>query len=159
MTLKEQTKTALANYAQQTGPHRLELEESGDRLMAELLSIDKLACEFRHLTLETEKLASASPDRLQGIAKGLAGRLTYLLEPISPIETDAEGCTVQMRSSPPQRGDDGTCYYELLVRRGGELELRRWRKAPGGTRTPLSATVTREVFLRMVSDLAEAIGR
>ena len=41
MTLKEQTQTALANHAQSTGPHRLELEDSGDRLTAELLSIDK----------------------------------------------------------------------------------------------------------------------
>jgi len=156
MTLKEQTKTALANYAQQTGLHRLDFEESGDRLTAELLSIDKLACEFTHLTLQTGKLSGASPERLQGIAKALAQRLTYLLEPISPIETDAEGCTVQMRSSPPQRGDDGTCYYELLVRRGGELDLRRWKKAPGGTRAALTATVTHEVLLRLVGDLAEA---
>src|SRR5438876_1150946 len=117
MNLKEQTNTALANHAHQTGPHRLDLEERGDRLTAELLSIDKLACEFAHLTLRTSKLSGASAERLQGIAQGLAQRLTYLLEPIAPIEADAEGCTVQMRSNPPQRGDDGTCYYELLVRR------------------------------------------
>jgi hypothetical protein len=157
MTLKEQTKAALANCAQQIGPHGLALEENLDRLTAELFSIDTLACEFSHLTLATGKLAATSPERLLEIAKGLAQRLTYLLEPISPIETDAEGCTVQMRSSPPQRGDDGTCYYELLVRRGGELDLRRWKKAPGGARTPLTATVTREVLLRLVGDLAEAV--
>ena len=90
MTLKEQTQTALANHAQSTGPHRLELEDSGDRLTAELLSIDKLACEFTHLTLRTGKLAEASAERLQAVATGLAQRLTYLLEPIAPIESDAE---------------------------------------------------------------------
>ncbi len=155
MTLTEQTKTALANHANQAGPHRLDLDDGGDRLTAELLSIDTLGCEFSHLTLHTPKLAGASADRLQALARSLAQRLTYLLEPITPIETDAEGCTVQMRSHPPQRDDDGASYYELLVRRGGELDLRRWRKAPGGTRTPLTATVTREVFLRLVVDLAE----
>jgi hypothetical protein len=156
MNLKEQTKTALTNHAHQTGPHRLELEDGGDRLTAELLAVDKLACEFAHLTLRTGKLAGVSGERLQTIAKGLAQRLTYLLEPIAPIETDAEGCTVQMRSNPPQRGDDGTCYYELLVRRGGELDLRRWKKAAGGIRNPVTATVTREVLLRLVDDLTEA---
>jgi hypothetical protein len=156
MTLNEQAKTALANHANQTGPLRLDLADGSDRLAAELLSVDRLGCEFTHLTLHTPSLAGASAERLQALAKSLAGRLTYLLEPISPIETDAEGCTVQMRSNPPQRGDDGTSYYELLVRRGGELDLRRWRKAPGGTRTPLAATVTREVFVRLVGDLASA---
>ncbi len=156
MTLKEQTKTALATHAGQAGPHRLELDDDGDRLSAELLSIDTLACEFSYLTLHTPKLAGASAERLQAVAGSLAGRLTYLLEPIAPIEADAEGCTVQMRSNPPQRGDDGTSYYELLVRRGGELDLRRWRKTPDGTRAPLGATVTREVFLRLVGDLVGA---
>src|SRR5688572_3870562 len=111
MTLKDQAKTALASYADRPAPHRLELDEGGERLTAELPSLDKLACEFTHLTLHTARLASASPERLQTIAHALAGRLTYLLEPIAPIEADAEGCTVQMRSSPPQRDDDGTCYY------------------------------------------------
>jgi hypothetical protein len=157
MTLKEQTKTALANAASSSGPHRLDLEESGDRFTAELLSIETLACEFTHLTLTTGKLSGASTERLQAIAKALSQRLTYLLEPIAPIETDAEGCTVQMRSSPPQRGDDGTCYYELLVRRGGELDLRRWKKAIGNSRSPLTATVTREVLLRLAGDLADAV--
>jgi hypothetical protein len=157
MTLQEQTKTALASHAHQAGPHRLDFDEGGDRVTAELSSIDTLACEFAHLTLQTPKLAGAPAEGLQALAKSLAQRLTYLLEPIAPIEADAEGCTVQMRSNPPQRGEEGTSYYELLVRRGGELDLRRWKKAPGGTRTPLNATVTREVFLRLVGDLAAAV--
>jgi hypothetical protein len=157
MTLKEQAKIALTTHANRPGPHGLDLRAAGDRLTAELLSIDTLACEFSHLTLHTDGLAGASSERLQAVAKTLSQRLTYLLEPIAPIETDAEGCTVQMRSSPPQRGDDGACYYELLVRRGGELDLRRWKKAASGARTPLTAAVTREVFARLVDDLAGAV--
>lgn len=156
MTLKSQLTAALAGNVGRAGPHALDLQEGGERLTANLSSVDSLACEFEHLTLHTSKLAGATVDRLQKISQALAARLTYLLEPIAPIETDAQGCTVQMRSNPPQRGDDGTCYYELLVRRGGELDLRRWKKQPGGGRTPLHATVTREVFARLVDDLASA---
>jgi hypothetical protein len=59
-----------------------------------------------------------------------------------------------MRSSPPQRDDNGTRYYELLVRRGGELSLRRFEKQPGTVRQLVAAHVTREVFLRLVDDFA-----
>jgi hypothetical protein len=158
MTLKQKTKSALAEFsARGGGPHYLQVDDGPRRLSCELASVDKLACEFQHLTLHTPALADASTERLQKLAADLAGRLTYLLEPIHPIETDAQGCVVQMRSNPPQRGDDGTCYYELLVRRGGELSLRRWKKLAGGTRTPLSCTVTREVLLRLIGDLAAVV--
>ena len=79
-------------------------------------------------------------------------RLTYLMEPISPIEIDAEACVAQLRSNPPQRDDDGRSYYELLVRRGGEIALVRYRKEPGTPRQQIAATVTREVLLRLADD-------
>jgi hypothetical protein len=44
-----------------------------------------------------------------------------------------------------------------LVRRGGELDLRRWKKAGVEGRAPLAAMVTREVCVRLVADLAEAL--
>jgi hypothetical protein len=58
----------------------------------------------------------------------------------------------QLRSSPPQRDDDGRSYYELTVRRGGEISLCRYRKEPGAARVQIPATVTREVLLRLVDD-------
>jgi hypothetical protein len=61
-----------------------------------------------------------------------------------------------MRSNPPSKGDDGTTYYELLVRRGGELELVRFRKIPGHVRETIPAMLTREVYLRLAADLASA---
>ena len=39
-----------------------------------------------------------------------------------------------------QRDDDGRSYYELLVRRGGEITLARYRKENGDARRPISAT-------------------
>ncbi len=80
------------------------------------------------------------------------------MEPICPIEIDADACVVQLRSNPPQRDDDGRSYYELLVRRGGEIALTRYRKENGGARRPISANVTREVLLRLVGDFCEALG-
>ena len=43
---------------------------------------------FNQLRLATTELASADA-QLERIGKALAGRLTYLMEPICPIEIDA----------------------------------------------------------------------
>ena len=102
--------------------------------------------------LRIEVAALRAPERLERMAKALSERLTYLMEPIRPIEIDADACVAQLRSSPPQRDDDGRSYYELTVRRGGEISLCRFRKEPGTPRQNIAANVTREVLLRLADD-------
>ena len=87
-------------------------------------------------------------------AEQLSARLTYLLEPISPIEIDSQGCVVQLRSNPPQKETDCTSYYELLLSRGGEISLCRYTRAVGQERKPIPAQVTREVLVRLAGDLS-----
>ena len=93
---------------------------------------------------------------MKRIAEQLSAKLTYLLEPISPIETDAHGCVVQMRSNPPQKEADRTSYYELLVSRSGELSIRRYTRTAGQTRQTIPTQLTREVLCRLAGDLSEA---
>jgi hypothetical protein len=64
---------------------------------------------------------------------------------------------VQLRSSPPQQGDDGTSYYELMVRRGGDITLSRYQKQPGQIRQIVPANVTREVLQRLAEDFVAAV--
>ena len=96
-------------------------------------------------------------EQLKKIAEQLSARLTYLLEPISPIETDAQGCVVQMRSNPPHKDADRTSYYELLVSRSGELSLCRYTRPAGAPRQLIAAHVTREVLLRLAADFAAVV--
>jgi hypothetical protein len=155
MTLVEQTRTALAAVPAFAGdPRTLSTEHDGLRLTCDLTALDSLACEFTRFAVRAGKLAAASIDELKRVSEKLAARLTYLLEPISPVEVDAQQCVVQLRSNPPQRDADRTSYYELLVRRGGEMSLCRWSKQPGDVRQALAAQVTREVLLRLVGDFA-----
>jgi hypothetical protein len=157
MTLKANTQSAIANLNPAAGlPQKLSVSDAGQRLTAEIAAFDALALAFDHVTVISDSLAAAPIDQLKKVADSLSQRLTYLLEPISPIEVDADQCIVQLRSNPPQRDDNGTRYYELLVRRGGEVSLRRFQKQPGGTRQTVPAQVTREVFLRIVDDFSEA---
>ncbi|HVX11850.1 MAG TPA: hypothetical protein VHC22_11765 [Pirellulales bacterium] len=157
MSLVEEAKKALTGMGSFTASrHVLAVADTGERLESELTTLDRVGCEFTRFVLHADHLSAATIDQLKRVSETLASRLTYLLEPIRPIEQDAEGCVIQMRSVPPQREADVTSYYEVLVRRGGELSLCRWAKAPGDVRQPLPAQVTREVFLRLVGDFSAA---
>jgi hypothetical protein len=157
MTLSTQLQAQLSAISAFAGPaQRLEATDGNLTLRCELESLDRNGCEFTRLAVATPRLAGAATDRLQKIAADLSARLTYLLEPISPVEIDQHGCVVQMRSNPPQKNDDGTTYYELLVRAGGELSLCRFTKAAGSVRQVVPAQVTREVLLRLAGDLEAA---
>jgi len=151
MSIVQQARDALQRAS---APDTLDVTEGSQRLTSELAAIDSLAVGFTSFTLATAQLANATPDELKRLGEKLSARLTYLLEPISPIEIDREGCVVQMRSNPPQRDDDQTTYYELTLRRGGAFSLSRYSKAVGDVRHANTATVTREVFLRLVADFS-----
>ncbi len=151
MSIQNQLKQELAGLTG-PGPHSIHLAEGGQRLVCELASLDRLACACDELRLETPRLAGLALDELKRQSAELAARLTYLLEPISPVEADGESCTVQMRSNPPHRDDDGTRYYELLMRRGGSISLQRWQSQSGAPRQKIAAELTREVLLRLVGD-------
>jgi hypothetical protein len=158
MSLKQSLQaelTAAANFT--SGNHTLTADDGPHHLECRLLALEPLACAFTNFTLTCQKLSGMSSDQLKQVAENLSSRLTYLLEPISPIETDAEGCTVQMRSNPPQKDADRTSYYELLVSRAGTLSLCRWTREAKAVRQPVPAQVTREVLLRLADDFAAVV--
>ena len=157
MTLKESLQrefTRLAGLA--GGPQALSVDTDAGRLESRLTALDNIACAFEHFTLESSNLAGDSVEQLRKRAERLSKQLSYLLEPIGTVEVDPDHCTVQMRSVPPQKDDDGTTYYELLVQRGGRLSLCRYNKAAGAGRQVVPANVTREVFQRLAADFVTA---
>jgi hypothetical protein len=137
---------------------RLEVDTPHGRLESQVTAVDAIGCAFESFVLSTDKLAGATIDQLRKLSDRLTKRLTYLLEPIGALEADAESCTVQLRSNPPQKGDDGSSYYELLIRRGGAISLCRYAKSPGQPRRVIDAHVTREVFARLADDFVAAVG-
>jgi hypothetical protein len=139
------------------GPATVAVADGPRQLTCDIVERNSLAIVFNQLRLATTELAGATAVNLERISNALASRLTYLMEPIRPIELDADACVVQMRSNPPQQDDDGRSYYELLVRRGGEIALARYRKEPGTPRQQIPATVTREVLLRLAGDFSAVL--
>jgi hypothetical protein len=136
----------------------LEVRTSTGRIIGQLEAVDNVGVSFTRFDYQSSNLAAATVDSLKALSGKIQQRLTYLLEPISLLETDTESVSIQMRSSPPQVGDDGRSYYELLVRRGGEVTLRRYHKAPGQPRQVVPANVTREVLARLADDFVAVIG-
>jgi hypothetical protein len=118
---------------------------------------EALAATVLDLVLETPELASATAFELQAASADLAKRVNYLLEPIAPIELDAQGCSVQMRSNPPQKDDNGRRYYELVIHRGGSIALCRYEKQPGQPRTRVPAVLTHEVIGLLVDDFSRTV--
>ncbi len=155
MTLKGQLQQALSSMPLfSSGEHLLEFSHDSQEFRCQLVALDSLACSFTRLALRADALSAMSLDQLKRTAEQLSSRLTYLLEPISPIEVDAHGCVVQMRSNPPQKEIDRTSYYELLVARSGELSLCRFSRASGEERQIIPAQVTREVLARLAADFS-----
>jgi hypothetical protein len=131
---------------------RLAVSEGPRTLRGAIDQCEPLAVSTSEFRLETIELAGVEVAKLEAASKSLCGRVNYLLEPIAPIETDADGCSVQMRSSPPLVGDTGKFYYELLLRRGGSIEFCRYEKQANAPRTRVAATLTHEVLGRLVED-------
>lgn len=157
MTLTMKLQQALDDLPSfSSGEQSLEIEDAAGRLECRLVALDTMACAFTRLSLAADALAGLSTDGLKQTAERLSARLTYLLEPISPIELDSHGCVVQMRSTPPQKDSDRTSYYELLVSRTGELSLVRYTRVADQPREVIPAQVTREVLVRLASDFAAA---
>jgi hypothetical protein len=156
MTLQKQFEQEFSKLSA-PGPATVTVISPPRQLVCETVERDSLAVSFKYLRLTTPELAGAKAPDLERIGNALAARLTYLMEPIAPIEIDAQECVLQLRSNPPQRDDDGRSYYELLVRRGGEITLTRYRKDYGSGRQQIPATLTREVLSRVVADVCAVL--
>lgn len=130
----------------------LSFSYDGRSVELELLALNSLACALSTLVVREPSLATADVTRLQAVSEKLSARLNYLLEPIQPIEIDAEQCVIQMRSNPPSIEADQSSYYELLVKRPGILSLTRFGKSPGDARRSIPTELTRAVLVRLVVD-------
>jgi hypothetical protein len=156
MKLRDDFLQQLQNFIGQT--QQRAVASDGPRTVKCLVEqCDALSAAVADFTLETGELANADIAKLQAASQSLCQKVTYLLEPISPIEIDATGCVVQMRSNPPHKDDNGLRYYELTLRRGGCVSLCRYEKLPGNARAVVSATLTHEVLARLVEDFNSAV--
>jgi hypothetical protein len=157
MSIQPDIDRELKRISAVSGRGLLQVDCETGRIEADLVAVDAIGCSFQTLGLSTSKLSGAELERLKDISQKLTEKLTYLLEPIGLVEADADRCSIQLRSSPPKKGEDETSYYELMVRRGGDVTLSRYSKKSGQLRQIVPANVTREVLVRLADDFIEAV--
>jgi hypothetical protein len=145
------------HHAAGQGSQTFAVADGARSVRCQALQCDPLAATIDELILESNELAAATVAQLQAASESLSQRVNYLLEPIAPVETDSQGCTVQLRSNPPQRDDNGRRYYELILRRGGSVSLCRFEKQPGQPRVRVPAALTHEVIGRLVDDFSSTV--
>jgi hypothetical protein len=157
MDIKTDIQRELKRIQGVSGKGLLQVDADGGRIEADLLAVDAIGCSFQTLGYSTDRLATSTLDELKEISEDLTSRLIYLLEPIGMVEVDRDRAAVQLRSNPPQKGEDGTSYCELMVRRGGDVTLSRYQKKSGQIRQIVPANVTREVLQRLAEDFVAAV--
>lgn len=134
---------------------QLVVADGAGSLHVDLTGIDRLGCEFTDFAYETSALASLNTADLKKLGNRVAAALHYLTEPIQVIEIDGHAGVAQLRSTAPVMVPSGARYYEVLVKRGGSLSIRRYEAAAGQSRQSIPAIVTREVFHRLADDFSK----
>ena len=119
----------LAGFSSST-PRRIEMTDTDGLILGiAVVAVDALSCAFESLTLHVPSLVGNECGMLQTWADALSERVTYLLENIGPIEIDHRSNQVLIRSTPPDRTQTGTQFYEVLLsaQANGTFLLRRYR--------------------------------
>jgi hypothetical protein len=156
MSFLDQIDQELKRIRAAGGGGSLTADAPNGRLECDLASVDAIGCAVDQFAFHTGRLSGATLEKLKKIGEDLSRRVTYLLEPIAIIEIDAEGITVQLRSSPPSQENGVTTYYELALNQDG-LTLRRYQSQPGQPRQAIPAHFTHEALRRLAKDVAAAI--
>lgn len=144
-------------------PHPVSVSDAtGITLSIELLAVDSVGVACEELRLDVPNLSSANLDTLKKWADGLCKRVTYLLETLNPLEYDAQGNEVLIRSQPPDTSSSPgkTKYYEVQLSShgSGKFSLRRFEtdRVTGG-RAPVPLRITHEQLAKLVNDLTATL--
>jgi hypothetical protein len=134
---------------------------SGVTIAVDLLAVDLVGVACEEVRLDVPSLSASNLDTLKKWADGLCRRITYLLENLGPLEYDAQGNEVLIRSTPPDTSTPGqTKYYEVLLSShgAGRFSLRRYQadRTTGG-RVAVPLRITHEQLAKLVNDLTATL--
>lgn len=132
----------------------------GVDLAVDLTAADSLSCSCREIRMRVPALSGAGPDVLKKWADDLCARITYLLEQLGPIEVDAQGKQVLIRSKSPDKRDNSTTFYEVLLQSQGAglFTLRRYRRdSQSAPREHVDLRTTHELLEKLADDLVATI--
>lgn len=131
-------------------------DTQGNALSVDLICVESLGVSCEELRLSVPGLSASSMDVLKTWAQGLCQRITYLLETLNPLEFDAQGSEVLIRSHPPDNSAGHLKYYEVILssQGAGRFTLQRFEADPqAGGRVRVPLRITHEQLSKLVNDL------
>ena len=159
MTIQPDIERELKRIQAVSGRGLLQVDCDAGRIEADLLAVDAIGCSFQTLGLHDRQAGRVpSLDELKAISETLTSQAHLPAGADRPRRSRrrsllACSCAAVRR----KKGEDGTSYYELMVRRGGDITLSRYSKKPGQLRQIVPAHVTREVLERLAEDFVGVV--
>lgn len=162
MSLSQKIAAALdENTIVHAPPCVVAVEDGPSRLVLNLSAVDSVGVALSSLEFAAARRAEGelSPEALRAWGDRLAGRVTYLMEPLKVFEIDAGGGGLQLRSQSPTARDDRRGYYEVQLSRQGMLKMVRYAfDEASRARHEVPCQLTREVLERLADDLVASAG-
>jgi hypothetical protein len=140
-------------------PCAITVEDGSNRLTLNLSALDSVGLAFTTLEFTTTSRPEWTSEALRGWAERLAGRVTYLMEPLKLFEIDASGGEVLIRSQNPTARAERRGYYEVHLFQNGSFRMERYAFDEGTRqRRRVPCQLTREVLERLADDVAASVG-
>jgi hypothetical protein len=115
---------------------------------------NRLGCLLEGLALERRGDAQLSLDPTR-----IVGKVTYLEESLSIIETEIETGRAVLRSSPPRISGSTTSFFEVDLNQRRGLTLRRYSYDRDlGGRFPIVIPLSSATLERLINDLIQLAG-
>jgi hypothetical protein len=132
---------------------------NGIDLAVDLTAADSMSCSCREIRMRVPAANGVAAEVLKKWAHDLCSRITYLMEPLGPLEVDADARQVLIRSKSPDKRDSATTFYEVLLQSqgAGVFTLRRYRRADAGPREQVDLQTTHEVLEKLADDLVATV--
>ena len=159
MSLSKKIAAALdENTKVHAPPCEVGVEDGPSLLTLHLSALDSVGLAFSALEFATTSRPEWTSEALRGWGERLAGRVTYLMEPLKVFEVDAGGGEVQIRSQSPTARAEQRGYYEVRLFAQGSLRMERYAfdEATRERRT-VPCQLTREVLERLADDLVASV--
>ena len=136
-------------------PCTVTVEEGPHRLTLHLAALDTVGLACTALEFTTSSRAEWTSEALRSWGDRLAGRVSYLMEPLKVLEVDPDGGEVQIRSQSPTTRSEQRGYYEVRLFKQGMLRMERFAfDEATRQRRPITCQFTREILERLADDFA-----
>jgi hypothetical protein len=118
--------------------------------------VDTLGCLVWELTFTQPLGDSIDNSTLKKQAQRIAERVTGLIEPLTFLELDEIRGEALLRSRSPSERGGALAYYEVLLVRGAQIQVRRYKAAERKKREQVSFALTHEAIAKLAEDLVAA---